>query len=248
MTGAARASRPSRPGPSEAPWRGPCGAPPSRARGGRGGSRAARAGAARLRRPSGRPTSAREGAGASGSRLGLHRGGTTPGTGEPPPSTSGFAGLLDDLLAVLLGAGAGLDHGLGLGDLAGDAGLGVLLGAPLLPARSGLAAGLPGALPPARASGARPFAVPWSSPSLAGLLMGVGDRTSGSTCASRSGPACFAATCSSRSCGACTPRRRASRRFEHLRPCLLNFTSSLPSLARGRTEKTPGPRHEVGQE
>ncbi len=44
--------------------------------------------------------------------------------------------VLDGVLAVVLGAGAGLDHGLGLGDLARDGGLGVVLRARLASSRS----------------------------------------------------------------------------------------------------------------
>src|SRR5262249_29963487 len=74
--------------------------------------------------------------------------------------------------------------------------------------------------------------------------VGCGVRTNGRTSGSRSGPACCAGTCSSRSCGACTPHRRVSRRFEHQRPFLLNFTITSKNAA--GQKKTPGPRARGG--
>ena len=63
------------------------------------------------------------------------------------------------------------------------------------------------------ACAALPFAVLWTWPRQPGALSAFpyaacGGRTSGSTCAPRRGPACFAATCSSGSSAACTPRMR----------------------------------------
>src|SRR4029077_17024347 len=65
-------------------------------------------------------------------------------------------------------------------------------------------------------------------------------RTSGSTCAARSGPASFAATCWSGSCAACSLRKPASPRCGHLR---------VPFSPRCRTDavtrENPGPRREA---
>ena len=132
------------------------------------------------------------------------------------------ARLRVDVLAVVLGLGARPHDRLDLGDVAGDGGLGVLLG-PLLfralglgaprlaPLLRLLAAALLGLslCPRLRHQPKRASAFPCAP---------CGGCTTGSTCASRCGRASFAATCSSRSCGACTPRRRGSRRFARLRP------------------------------
>src|SRR5665811_57128 len=62
-----------------------------------------------------------------------------------------------------------------------------------------------------------------------------GGRTSGSTCASRSGPASCAVTCWSGNCAACSLRKPASPQCGHLREpsVLLVANASLQ-------EKTPG--------
>ena len=75
---------------------------------------------------------------------------------------------------------------------------------------------------------------------LPGLLVRrCGGRTSGRTCASRSGPASFAGTCWSGSCAACTLRKPASPRCGHLRePFLLVPLDAV-------TKENPGPRREA---
>ena len=134
----------------------------------------------------------------------------------PALGARGVFGASGRLEAALGGAGGdpGLDR-LDLGDVAGDRDLGVVLGARLVAA---LAAGALAA-PALRGRGARPCAVRGSSPSAASAspCARCGGRTSGRTCAARSGPASSAATCWSGSCAACSLRKRASPRCGHLR-------------------------------
>src|SRR5436305_9073192 len=133
------------------------------------------------------------------------------------------------MLAVVLGPGAGLDDRLGLGDLAGDPALGVLLSALFLLALGLVPAGVQAALL------GRFAAAALGLPLGAGLrhqrvsffaisgspYAGCDGRTSGRTCAARSGPANFAGICSSRSGGGCYDHTRDSRRFGLQCPCLL---------------------------
>ncbi len=150
-----------------------------------------------------------------------------PGHGGPRLRRA-LALVLDGALAVVLGASARLDHGLGLGDLARDGGLGVVLRARLAVALRAVSPGLALALELRLAASLLGLSL---CPRLRHLALAPGAsgfpcaacavRTSGSTSASLSGPAYCAATCSSRSSAACIPRRRASQQFARLRPCLL---------------------------